>query len=110
MDVAWIYLLAASLLEVVWVIALEKSEGFKNVKWTIFTIVTVMLCLYLLALAVAGIGPGVAYAILAGIGAVGVVVSGYILYNEHVSLKRVFFIVLVIAGIIGVRLASGGIL
>ncbi len=91
-------------------IALEKSEGFKNIKWAVFTVVSVMLCLYLLALAVAGIGPGVSYTILAGFGAVGVVVAGYFLYGEQVSLKRILFIALVILGIIGVRLTSGGII
>jgi len=110
MDLGWIYLILASLLEPCWVIALEKSNNFKKISWGIVTIVTIMACLYLLALAVAEIGPGISYALLAGIGAVIVVGLGAVLYNESVTAKRVAFVSMIIIGIIGVRLSSGGII
>jgi quaternary ammonium compound-resistance protein SugE len=110
MELGWIYLIAASILEPCWVFTLEKSDKFKRPLWGILTIVLILACLYLLALAVAEIGPGIAYAILAGIGAVIVVVMGITIYKEAVTPMRILFVMMIIVGIIGIRLASGGIL
>ncbi|MDN5356987.1 MAG: SMR family transporter [Methanomassiliicoccaceae archaeon] len=110
MDVAWIYLIAASLLEPVWVICLEKSDNFKNLKWSFWFIVSIFLCLWLLALAVEDIGPGISYTVLAGIGSVLTVAAGITLYKETASFKRIIFIVMIIIGIIVVRLSTGGVL
>jgi quaternary ammonium compound-resistance protein SugE len=110
MDPGWIYLIAASILEPCWVFTLERSNGFKRISWGILTVILIMACLYLLALAVAAIGPGIAYAILAGIGAVIVVILGCTLYREVITLRRIAFAAMIVIGIIGVRLASGGII
>ncbi|MDR3282994.1 MAG: quaternary ammonium compound-resistance protein SugE [Candidatus Methanoplasma sp.] len=110
MDLGWIYLIAASMLEPCWVFTLERSNGFKRASWGILTIALILMCLYLLALAVAAIGPGIAYAILAGIGAVIVVMLGCTIYREAVTLRRIAFVAMIVVGIIGVRLASGGII
>lgn len=109
MDVAWIYLLAACILEPVWVICLERSDNFKKLGWAAATIIAVLSCLYLLSLAVLTIGPGVAYTILAGIGAVGTVLAGVILYKDPMNWKKILYISLIIIGVIGVRLTSGGV-
>lgn len=109
METAWIILIIASIIEPCWVIALDKSENFKKPVWGVTAIVLVLLCLYLLSVAVADIGPGVAYAILAGVGAVGIVIAGYFIYKEKIDLRRIIFITMIIGGIIGVRLVSGGI-
>jgi quaternary ammonium compound-resistance protein SugE len=108
MELGWMYLIAASILEPCWVIALEKSDNFKRISWGIMTVLMIMACLYLLALAVAEIGPGISYALLAGIGAVIVVGLGAVLYKETVTARRVVFVSMIVAGIIGVRLSSGG--
>ncbi|MCL2295588.1 MAG: SMR family transporter [Methanomassiliicoccaceae archaeon] len=108
MELGWVYLIAASILEPCWVITLEKSNNFRKIGWGIATIVIIMACLYLLALAVAEIGPGISYALLAGIGAVIVVGLGVVLYKEVITAKRLFFVSLIIIGIVGVRLSSGG--
>ena len=79
MGLAWAYLIIACILEPIWVIFLEKSDNFKNKGWGFATIIAVLLCLYMLSLAVKEIGPGVAYSILAGIGAIGTVLAGYLL-------------------------------
>jgi quaternary ammonium compound-resistance protein SugE len=110
MDMAWIYLILASIIEPCWVICLDKSENFKKLGWGIAAVVLVLLCLYLLSLAVAEIGPGVAYAVLAGIGAVGIVIAGHFIYKEKITPKRILFISMIVIGIIGVRLVSGGII
>ncbi|AGI48086.1 Membrane transporter of cations and cationic drugs [Thermoplasmatales archaeon BRNA1] len=88
---------------------MDKSENFKYKGWGIAAVVLVLLCLYLLAVAVAVIGPGVSYAILAGIGAIGIVVIGRVLYREKLTPRRMMFVGMIVAGIIGVRLVSGGV-
>ena len=108
MDMAWIYLIAACILEPIWVIFLDKSDNFKKVGWGIATIVAVLACLFLLSLAVMSIGPGVAYSILAGVGAIGTVVAGAILYKDPINAKMILFLSLIVIGVIGIRLTSGG--
>lgn len=109
MEIAWIYLMAACILEPVWVVLLDKSDNFKKAGWGAATIVAVLSCLFLLSLAVDnGIGPGVAYSILAGIGAVGTVAAGKLLYKDKVTGRMVLFLTLIIVGVIGIRLTSGG--
>ncbi len=105
---AWVFLIIACILEPIWVIFLDKSENFKNLKWGAATIISVGLCLYFLSLAVTQIGPGVAYSILAGIGAIGTVIAGYFLYKNRVTAKMIFFLALIVIGVIGIRLMSGG--
>lgn len=109
MEEAWLFLMAACILEPVWVVCLERSDNLKNIGWAVATIVAVLSCLYLLSRAVISIGPGVAYSILAGIGAVGAVIAGIVLYKERMNAKKVAFISMIVIGVIGVRLTSGGI-
>ena len=109
MEEAWLFLMAACILEPVWVVCLERSDNLKNIGWAVATIVAVLSCLYLLSRAVISIGPGVAYSILAGIGAVGAVIAGIVLYKERMNAKKVAFISMIVLGVIGVRLTSGGI-
>ncbi len=109
MDLAWIYLIAACILEPIWVVCLEKSDNFKRPGWAVVTVVAVLSCLVLLSKAVAmGIGPGVAYSILAGIGAIGTVVAGVLLYKEIVDARKVLFIAMIVIGIVGIRMMSAG--
>ncbi len=104
---AWIILIIACILEPCWVICLDKSENFKKKGWGIAAIVLVLLCLYCLSIPEKWIGPGVSYSILAGVGAAGIVLAGRVLYREKLTLRKMFFISLIIIGIIGVRLLSG---
>ncbi len=112
---AWVVLIIASCIEPIWVTCLDKSEGFKRKGWGAATIILVLLCLYLLAYAVGMtdsdgnnyIGPGVAYAVLAGIGAAGIVAVGRVLHREKLTARRLFFVLLIVLGIIGTRLAGG---
>ena len=109
MEEAWLFLMATCILEPVWVVCLERSDNLKNIGWAVATIVAVLSCLYLLSRAVISIGPGVAYSILAGIGAVGAVIAGIVLYKERMNAKKIAFISMIVLGVIGVRLTSGGI-
>ena len=112
---AWLVLIAASCIEPIWVTCLDKSENFKKKGWGIAAVVLVLLCLYLLAYCVGMrdphgeeyIGPGVAYAVLAGIGAAGIVAIGRVMYREKLTPRRLGFVAMIVIGIIGVRLAGG---
>lgn len=86
---------------------MDKSENFRRIPWGIAAVVLVLLCLYCLSIPVKFIGAGVSYSILAGVGAVGVVIAGRVLYKEKLTVRKLFFVALVVAGILGVRLISG---
>ena len=98
---SWVCLIIASILEPIWVVLLEKSDNFKKKGWGIAAIVAVLCCLFMLSLAVLNIGPGVAYSILAGIGAIGTVIAGVFLYKDPINAKKIFFIIVIVIGIVG---------
>src|SRR5512134_2068906 len=89
--VAWIYVLAAGLLEVIWAVGLKYTDGFTRLWPSVVTVVTFAGSLFLLALAVRTIPIGTAYAMFVGIGAVGAAVLGIILFGESTDAGRIFF-------------------
>ena len=103
---AWIWLTLAGLLEVVWAIGLKYTEGFTRLVPSVITGVAMVASIYFLALAVRALPIGTAYAIWTGIGAVGVAILGIILFNEPKDLVRVGSILLIVAGIAGLKLTS----
>jgi quaternary ammonium compound-resistance protein SugE len=105
--VAWIYVLAAGLLEVIWAVGLKYTDGFTRLWPSVVTVVTFAGSLFLLALAVRTIPIGTAYAMFVGIGAVGAAVLGIILFGESTDAGRIFFLTLLIVSLIGLRLTSG---
>jgi len=109
-DIGWIYILIASALEPCWVLALEKSDNFRKLKWGIVAAVLFFICTCFLALAVGQLGPGLSFTLLAGLGSTIVVFLGAVQYKEVVTPRRILFVMMIIAGVIGVRLVSGGIL
>ncbi len=106
---AWIILLVASIIEPIWVTCLDKSENFKKKGWGAAAVILVLLCLYLLSIPSnpENLGPGISYSILAGIGAAGIVLIGRVLYKEKITARKMLFIIMIVAGIIGVRVISG---
>ena len=103
---AWIYVLAAGLLEVIWAVGLKYTDGFTRLWPSVVTVVTFAGSLFLLALAVRTIPIGTAYAMFVGIGAVGAAVLGIILFDESTDAPRLFFLSLLIVALIGLRLTS----
>lgn len=103
----WLVLFVAGLFEVAWAIGLKYTEGFSKLWPSVFTIVCMIISMGLLAYAVKHLPIGTAYAIWTGIGAVGTAVLGIILFNESKELIRIFFILLIVAGIVGLKLFSG---
>ena len=101
---AWVYILIASVFEICWAVGLKYSEGFTQVKATIFTVITMILSYVFLALGVKQLPIGTAYAVWTGIGAVGTVIYGMIYFNESKDLLRILFIFFIVVGIIGLKL------
>jgi quaternary ammonium compound-resistance protein SugE len=103
---AWIWLMAAGLLEIVWAIGLKYTEGFTRLWPSAITLVAMAASVYCLALAVRTIPIGTGYAVWTGIGAVGVAVLGMVLFGESRELLRVFSILLIVAGIVGLKVLT----
>jgi quaternary ammonium compound-resistance protein SugE len=103
---AWLILLLAGLLEVGWAIGLKYSEGFSHLWPTIGTVVAMLLSLALLGIAMRSLPVGTAYAVWVGVGAVGTVILGIVLFDEPVTPGRLISVGFIIAGIIGLKLAS----
>lgn len=102
----WIWLTAAGLLEIIWAVALKYTEGFTRLLPSAITAAAMVASLYFLALAVRAIPIGTAYAVWTGIGAVGVAVVGMVWFGEPTHFLRVASILLIVAGIIGLKLVS----
>lgn len=103
---SWIYLFIAGLFEIGWAVGLKYTEGFTKLWPSLATIITMILSFYFLSTAVKTIPIGTAYAIWTGIGAVGTSILGMILFGESKELIRIFFILLIVIGIIGLKLFS----
>lgn len=103
----WIVLFIAGLFEVAWAIGLKYTEGFSRFLPSVFTIICMIISMGLLAFTVKHLPVGTAYAVWTGIGAVGTAILGMILFNESKELIRIFFIFLIIVGIVGLKIFSG---
>ncbi|WP_435100039.1 quaternary ammonium compound efflux SMR transporter SugE [Halarchaeum sp. P4] len=103
---SWVTLFVAGLFEVVWAVGLEYSDGFSKPVPTAITVAALVVSMVLLARAVQNLPIGTAYAVWTGIGAVGTVVLGVVLFDEPVTLARVGFLALVVVGIVGLNLVS----
>ena len=108
MQFEWIILIIAGFLEPCWVFTLEKSENLRNIKWAIVTAIILIVDLYMLSIAMIPIGAGTAYAVWTGIGAIFTLIMGLVLYGESASWKRIFFILMIVSGIVGLNLTTGG--
>ncbi|HEY0243634.1 MAG TPA: multidrug efflux SMR transporter [Gemmatimonadaceae bacterium] len=103
---AWVYLVVAGLLETGWAIGLKYTDGFRRPVPTILTAAGIVASMILLGLAARTIPIGTAYAIWVGIGAVGAVVLGIILFDEPRDLARMAFVALLIVSLIGLKLTT----
>ncbi len=103
---AWVYILIAAVFEISWAVGLKYSEGFTNLRASIFTVITMILSYIFLAFGVKYIPVGTAYAVWTGIGAVGVAIYGMIFFDESKEILRILFILIIISGVIGLRLTS----
>ena len=104
---SWLILFIAGLFEVAWAIGLKYSDGFTRLWPSVFTIVSVIISMGLLANSLKYLPVGTAYAVWTGIGAVGTAILGIFLFNESKDFIRIFFIFLIIVGIVGLKIFSG---
>ena len=103
---AWITLIIAGLLEVVWAFAMKQSAGFTRLVPSLVTLVTMIASFALLSYAMRTLPLGTAYMIWTGIGAVGAFIAGVVLLGEQVGVMRILAAVLIVAGLALMKLAS----
>jgi quaternary ammonium compound-resistance protein SugE len=103
---AWIILVLAGLFEVGFTTCLKMSDNFKNTGWSIGFFICITLSFLLLNKAIQTIPLGTGYAVWTGIGAVGTALIGILVFKEPAYFWRVFFIMLLIGSIIGLKLVS----
>lgn len=103
---AWGILFLAGLFETGWAIGLKYTDGFTRLWPTVWTIFAMVVSLWLLGIAVKTLPVGTAYSVWVGVGAVGTVVLGIALLGEPANAARLISVGLIIAGIIGLKLAS----
>jgi quaternary ammonium compound-resistance protein SugE len=105
---AWVILVVAGLFEVGWAIGLKYTEGFTRLWPTLGTVAAMIVSLWLLGIAMKSLPVGTAYAVWVGVGAVGTVILGIVLLGEAVNAARLISVGLIVAGIIGLKLATPG--
>lgn len=103
---AWMILVLAGLFEVAWAIGLKYTEGFTRLWPSVGTIAAMIVSVGLLGIAMKNLPVGTAYAVWVGVGAVGTVILGIVLFNEPANAARMTSVGLIIAGIIGLKLAT----
>lgn len=103
---SWLMLFIAGLFEVTWAICLKFSHGFTKLLPAILTVAGMLASFWFLSLALKKLPLSVAYAVWTGIGVVGTSILGVILFHEAVSGTKIFFVTLIMAGIIGLRLTQ----
>lgn len=103
---AWVILIIAGLFEVGWAIGLKYAEGFTRLWPTIWTVLAMIVSLWLLGIAMKSLPVGTAYSVWVGVGAVGTVMLGIVLLGEPANGARLISVALIIAGIIGLKLAT----
>lgn len=104
----WLILIAAGLFEIGWAIGLKYTEGFTRTWPTLGTALAMAISLGLLGIAMKSLPVGTAYAVWVGVGAVGTAILGIVLFGEPASAARLASLALILAGIVGLKLATPG--
>jgi quaternary ammonium compound-resistance protein SugE len=102
----WLILILAGLVEVGYAISVGGSEGFTNLSWSISALVFFLFTLFFLSVALRKIDVGIGYAVWVGIGAVGAVIASAFLFDEPVTFSRIFWLSIIIAGVVWLKVAD----
>ncbi|MDZ4403035.1 quaternary ammonium compound efflux SMR transporter SugE [Prosthecobacter sp.] len=102
----WFHLIIAGLLEVAWAIGLKQTDGWTRLWPSVITALLMIASFFFLSLALRSLPLGTSYAIWTGIGAVGTALIGIFVFDEPRTAARIVCIVLIVAGIVGLKLAS----
>jgi quaternary ammonium compound-resistance protein SugE len=103
---AWIVLVIAGLFEVAWAIGLKYTEGFTRLWPALGTVAAMIASVWLLGAAMKSLPVGTAYSVWVGVGAIGTVILGIVLFDEPANALRLVSVALIIAGIAGLKLAT----
>ena len=103
---AWTYLIVAGVLEIAWAVGLKYTQGFSRLWPSVMTIAAMVASFVLLAQALKTIPVGTGYAVWTGIGAAGTAMVGIVFLGESRELLRIFCLVLIVAGVVGLKFAS----
>ncbi|AVL02301.1 DMT family transporter [Pediococcus pentosaceus] len=103
----WFYLVLAGIFEVVWATTMKLSEGFSVLTYGISTAVGMIMSFVFLSLAIKQMPLSLAYPIWTGIGAVGSIIVGVILFHDQIPNITWVFIIMLIVGIIGIKMTAG---
>ncbi|MFN4361109.1 MAG: quaternary ammonium compound efflux SMR transporter SugE [Hylemonella sp.] len=103
---AWLLLVVAGLFEIGWAIGLKYTEGFTRLWPSVGTVTAMVLSVGLLGLAMRTLPVGTAYAVWTGIGALGTVILGIVLFGEPATVARLLCVGLILAGIVGLKLTA----
>jgi len=102
----WLLLLLAGLFEIAWAVGLKYSEGFTRPLASTITVVAMLISVVLLGLAMKSLPVGTSYAVWVGIGALGTALLGVLLFDEPLTAGRVLSFALILAGVVGLKLAT----
>lgn len=108
MDLSMMLIVIGGLLEPVWVIALKKFNDTRHPAWLVATVFFCILSPAFMGLGMDAVPMGVAYAVWTGIGAVCTMVVGYVLYKDKVNAVKLVCVGLILAGVVGLELVTGG--
>jgi quaternary ammonium compound-resistance protein SugE len=104
----WMFLVLAGVFEPVWIVSMKLSEGFTDIAWAAATFIFLFGSMYFLAQALRSKIPmGTAYSIWVGIGAIGALIAGILMFEESSEMIRMAFVLLIIVGIVGLQVTSG---
>jgi quaternary ammonium compound-resistance protein SugE len=103
---AWLILIVAGLFEIGWAIGLKYTEGFTRLWPSVFTGASMVASVVLLGIAMNSLPVGTSYAVWVGVGAVGTAILGIVLFGESANAGRLLSLVLIVAGIVGLKLAT----
>ena len=102
----WLILVLAGLFEIAWAIGLKYTQGFSRLWPSLGTVAAMAVSLGLLGVAMKSLPVGTAYAVWVGVGAVGTVILGIVLFDEPLNALRVGSVALIVAGLVGLKLAT----
>lgn len=103
---AWIILVIAGFIETGWAIGMKYTDGFTRLWPSVFTILGIVVSMYMLSISARTLPIGTAYAVWVGIGAAGAAILGMLLLNEPANPARLFFLFLLVVAIAGLKFSS----
>jgi len=103
----WVLLVCSGLLDVLWALATKKSDGMTHWGWGLVSIVLLAAFVLTLSKALSVLPLGVAYAVWTGIGAIGTVLAGSLVFGEPLGAQRIAYVAIIVVAIVGLHLGTG---